>query len=47
MSFGDEQTLSAVKRDLRNLMTAQEAYRQKWGGYAKTTLNSRASACCC
>ncbi len=36
MSFGDEGTLSAVKRDLRNLMTAQEAYRQKWGGYAKT-----------
>ena len=36
MSFGDEGTMAAVKRDLRNLMTAQEAYRQKWGGYAKT-----------
>lgn len=36
MSFGDEGTLAAVKRDLRNLMTAQEAYRHKWGSYAKT-----------
>ncbi|MBK6495391.1 MAG: hypothetical protein IPO52_10270 [Gemmatimonadetes bacterium] len=34
MSFGDEGTLAAVKRDIRNFMTAQEAYRQKWGDYA-------------